>query len=389
MTKKTSSIKGWKIPLYKVYHDSEDLKMVSNVIKRGTDWAIGPEIEQIEKKLSNYLGVKYCLVLNSGTSALHASLLSLGIKNGHEVIVPSFSFIATANSVLMTKANPRFVDIDDNTYGLNPIEISKNISKKTKAIIPVHYAGLPCKIKEIISVASDKKIPVIEDAAESLGAMWKNKKVGSFGDLAIFSFAGNKVITTGEGGAIVTNSKKIYDKIKLIRSHGRDLTQNYFSTNLKSDYITLGYNWRMSSITAALAISQLEKIDKLINLRRKHAHRISQKLRKIKSIVTPNESKDSKHVYQLYSILLPNSNIRNNLMEFLTKKKIMSKVFFYPIHSTTYYSKIGFNSLQNLPMTNLISKQILTLPMYPSLTKEELDYIVESVQEFCEIKNLN
>lgn len=371
------------MPLYKVLIDKEDVNAVSRVIKRGMDWALGPEIENFEKLLAEYVGSDYCVTFNSGTSALHASLIAMDTKKGDEIIVPSFTFIATANSVLMVNSKPRFVDIEESTYGLNPNLVEQAVSKKTKVIMPVHYAGLPCKIEEISLIAKQKKITLIEDAAESLGSKIHHKKVGTFGDLAIFSFAGNKVLTTGEGGAITTNSKKLYEKLKLIRSHGRVDTQNYFSSISKPDYVTLGYNWRMSSITAALAISQLGRMDKLIDLRRKNASYISSKLSKFKQIKIPKEPTGYYHVYQLYSIGLSSLKLRNGLMQFLAKKSIMSKVFFNPIHKTIFYRKLGYSNTI-LPITEKISNQILSLPMYPSMRKEDLQYLCESIKEYVE-----
>ena len=202
----------WKIPLYKVYVDDEDVQAVSKVIKRGMDWAIGPEIEQFEKLLANYVGSDYCLTFNSGTSAGHASLLALNIKTNDEIIIPSFTFIATANWTLMVNAKPKFVDIEEETLGLDPQKVKSSITNKTRVIIPVHYAGMPCHIDELTKIARKRKITVIEDAAESLGARIGKQKVGTFGDLSIFSFAGNKIMTTGEGGAITTISKILYEK---------------------------------------------------------------------------------------------------------------------------------------------------------------------------------
>lgn len=373
----------WKIPLYRIASDEEDVKSVSKVILRGTDWAIGKEISEFEKLLADYVGTKYCLMFNSGTSALHAGLLALGVDHRHEVIVPSFTFIATANSVLMVNAKPKFIDIEDETYGLDPHLIESSINKKSKVIIPIHYAGLPCKIEEIQNIAKEKKIILFEDAAESLGSKIHNKKVGAFGDLSMFSFAGNKVLTTGEGGCITTNSKQIFENLKLIRSHGRVDKQNYFSSILKPEYVTIGFNWRMSSITAALGISQLHKLEKLIDLRRKHAKYLTSRLSKFEQIKTPVEPFGYRHVYQLYSIRLPNLMTRNKLMKFLTKKGIMSKVFFDPIHETKFYKKMTA-SKSHLNTTKSVSEQILTLPMFPGLKKEELDYICDSIKEFIE-----
>ncbi len=375
---------NWKIPLYKVYADNDDVKSVSSVINRGMDWAIGPEIEQFEKLLASYVGSKYCLTFNSGTSAGHATLIAFGIKPNDEIIIPSFTFIATANWVQMVKAKPKFVDIEEDTLGLDPDKVKLAISRKTKMIMPVHYAGLPCKIDKIRNIARKHKIPLIEDAAESLGAKINKQNVGTFGDLSVFSFAGNKILTTGEGGAITTNSKKIYEKLKLIRSHGRSINQNYFSSNELPKYVTLGYNWRMSSMTAALGISQLNKFEKMVNLRRKHAKYLSSKLSKYKEITIPNEPNGYRHVYQLYTILLNNSKIRNELAKFLSKKGIMTKIFFEPIHHTTFYKNLGYGKLTELSITEKTYERILTLPMYPGLTREELNFICDSVTEFIE-----
>jgi len=376
-----NSTQNWKIPLYKVHVSHSDLKSVRDVLKRGTDWALGKEITDLEKKLSQYVDCKYCLAFNSGTSAGHALMIAMNLKKS-EVLVPSFSFIATANWPLMVDAIPKFVDIEEKTLGLDPNKIAQKISKKTKLIMPIHYAGLPCKIPEIKKIAMDNKIPLIEDAAESIGSSIKNKKIGSFGDASIFSFAGNKVLTSGEGGAIVTNSKKLYEKLKLIRSHGRKINGNYFSSNKNPNYVELGYNWRMSSITAALALSQLKNIDFLLNKRRKNSKYLISKLKKINEINFHLAPKNYTHSYQLFSIILKDKKTRNGLMNFLTSKKIMSKIFFSPIHSSNFFKNISPN--QNLPVTEKISDTILSLPMYPDLTHSEMDYIVESVYEFFE-----
>ena len=374
----------WKIPLYKVYVDDEDIREVSKVIKRGMDWAIGPEIEQFEKLLANYIGSDHCLTFNSGTSAGHAAMLALNVKTRDEIIVPSFTFIATANWALMANAQPKFVDIEENTFGLDPLQVKAAISPKTRVIIPVHYAGMPCRIDEIVKIANRRKIPVVEDTAESLGASIGKKKAGTFGDLSILSFAGNKVMTTGEGGAITTNSKTLFEKLKLLRSHGRLINFNYFSSNETPKYVSLGYNWRMSSMTAALGISQLHKFEKLVNLRRKHANYLSSKLSRYKSIKVPKEPKGYRHVYQLYTIRLTNSKIRDGLVKFLTKKGIMTKIFFEPIHKTDFYRKQNYTKFLRLPITENIYDQIITLPMFPSLKKEELDYIYDSVAEYMD-----
>ena len=370
----------WKIPLYKIFTDRDDNKAVNKVLQRGMDWAIGHEIAEFEKKIANYIGTKYCVAFNSGTSAGHAALLAININSG-EVIVPSFTFISTANWPLMVNAKPKFVDIEEENFGLSPERVKVEITKNTKAIIPIHYGGLPCKIIEINRIARNKKITLIEDCAESFGAKIKGVSVGTFGQMSIFSFAPNKILTTGEGGAICTDSRKIFEKLQLIRSHGRKVNENYFKTSQLPNYISIGYNWRMSSMTAALGLSQFDKLDRIIQLRRRHARFYVSKFKKIKEIKLPDEPKDHLHVYQLFTIQLKNNLIRNELQKFLTSRGIMTKVFFEPIHLSNFYKKSGFGK-KSLPNTEKISQTVLSLPIFPGLKSEEIRYICDSTQEF-------
>jgi perosamine synthetase len=370
----------WKIPLYKIFTDRDDNKAVNKVLQRGMDWAIGHEIAEFEKKIANYIGTKYCVAFNSGTSAGHAALLAININSG-EVIVPSFTFISTANWPLMVNAKPKFVDIEEENFGLSPERVKVEITKNTKAIIPIHYGGRPCKIIEIDRIARNKKITLIEDCAESFGAKIKGVSVGTFGQMSIFSFAPNKILTTGEGGVICTDSRKIFEKLQLIRSHGRKVNENYFKTSQLPNYISIGYNWRMSSMTAALGLSQFDKLDRIIQLRRRHARFYVLKLKKINEIKLPDEPKDHLHVYQLFTIQLKNNLIRNELQKFLASRGIMTKVFFEPIHLSKFYRKSGFGK-KSLPNTEKISQTVLSLPIFPGLKSEEIRHICDSIKEF-------
>jgi len=207
---------NWKIPLFKMYWDKSNIDAVAKVIKRGSYWAVGPEIDQLEENLAKYIGIKYAVGFNSGTSAIHAGLLAHRINSG-EVIVPSFTFISTANVVILAGAKPVFAEIEEETYGLDLEDTKEKINSKTKAIMPIHYGGAPCKnIEALKEICDDHSLVLIEDAAESLGAKIKDKMVGTFGHSGIFSFCQNKIITAGEGGMLVTNSKDVYQKLKLI-----------------------------------------------------------------------------------------------------------------------------------------------------------------------------
>lgn len=373
----------WKLPLFKTYWDEEDLKNVTRVIKRGSYWATGPEIKEFEEKIAEYVGTKYAVTFNSGTSALHALLLAYDLKRGDEIIVPSFTFIATANAPLFVGTKPVFAEIEDRTYGLDPEDVKKRITPKTKAIIPIHYGGCPCLIRELKEIAEDHNLLLIEDAAESLGAKINDKKVGTFGDSAMFSFCQNKVISTGEGGVITTDSKEIYEKLKLIRSHGRLETQDYFSSTEYMDYVTLGYNFRMPTMNAALGLSQLKKIDKVIKMRRDKAEYMTKKLSRIKEITLPTAPPDYFHVYQMYTIRIDGiRQIRDRLIQYLGGKGISTKVYFEPVHLSYFYkNKFGFKR-GDLPVTERISDQVLTFHTHPLLKNEEIDYISEEIDKF-------
>jgi len=376
---------NWKIPLFESYWDENDVDSVAKVIRRGNYWTTGPEIEQLENNIATYIGKKYALSFNSGTSALHSCLLAHGITKG-EVIVPSFTFISTASSVLLAGAKPIFAEIENDSYGLDSESVKEKISKKTKAIIPIHYGGAPCKeIKILKEIANDHDLILIEDAAESLGSKIKNKQVGSFGHSSMFSFCQNKIITAGEGGIIVTDSKDVYQKLKLIRSHGRlEDKEDYFSTTKKLDYIQVGYNYRMSSITAALANSQFKKINKIIEMRCEKAKYYDKHFSKLGDIKLPPDSKDFYNVYQMYTIQLRDNKTRNKLQKNLEKAGVMSKIYFDPVHLSAFFRK-NFNCKEgDLPITEDISKKVLTIPLYPSLSHTEMDYIVDNIKNCCE-----
>jgi len=374
-----------RIPLFKIYWDNKDLEAVRRVIERGRKWADGPEIRKFEEKLAKYSARRFAVVFNSGTSALHALMIAFGIGPGDEVIVPSFTFISTANTPLFVGAKPAFAEIEEETFGLDPKDVERKITKKTKAIIPIHYGGCPCKIEELKNVAKRHNVILIEDVAESLGAKIKDRKVGTFGDASVLSFCQNKIITTGEGGAIVTNSKDIYERLKLIRSHGRAETENYFFSPRYMDYLRLGYNFRMSDVTAALGISQLGKIGKIVKMRRKNANYFNQKLSPVKDIILPNSPKNYFHIYQMYTIRVKKGKrVRDELNNYLNRKQIGTKVYFDPVHLTSFYKKTFGYKKGDLPITEKISSQVLTLPMYPTLTQKEMDYIIKEIKVFFE-----
>lgn len=369
----------WKIPLFKMYWDQDDVDSVSTTIRSGMNWAVGANVVQFEKELAEYVGTKYCLTFNSGTSALHTGLLAHGIGSGDEVIVPSFTFIATANAPRFVGAKPVFADIEESTLGLNPQSVLENISPKTKAIIPVHFGGCPCRIRELREIADDHNLVLIEDAAEALGSTINNTMVGSVGDSSVLSFCQNKIITTGEGGALITDSRDIFEKVKLLRSHGRLETADYFSSYENMDYITLGYNFRLSNISASLGLSQIRKIEKIISMRKVIADTYTSLMQKFVPDASPQQIPDGcRHVFQLYSLRVPD---RDNLMKYMSDHGIMTKIYFAPVHRTHYYEReLGYRV--SLPVTDRIAGDIMSLPIYPGMPLEDVEKVVQVMKEF-------
>ncbi|WP_407377392.1 DegT/DnrJ/EryC1/StrS family aminotransferase [Methanobrevibacter sp.] len=367
------------VPLFEIYNDEEDVKLVSEQIASGKFWAVGSKVTEFEDMIADYIGTKHAITFNSGTSALHAALLAHGIGKCDEVIVPSFTFIATVNSPLFVGAKPVFADIEEETFGLNPELVEEKITKNTKAIIPVHYGGCPCKIKELKDIAEDNDLVLIEDAAEAFGASVDGKNIGTFGDSNILSFCQNKIITTGEGGAVVTDSDEIYEKLKLIRSHGRLESGDYFSTVGLFDYIELGFNWRMSNLTATLGISQIKKADKIIEMRKNNVEYLSKRiLEETDEITIPEVPQGYNHVYQLFSVL---ANKRDELIDYLSDNGISSKIYFDPVHKSEFY-KNGLKYDDVLPVTEKMHEKTITLPMFPTLTTEQMDYMADTIGKF-------
>ena len=356
-----------KIPLFKIAWNEEDINAVNKVIRRGSYWATGEEIEEFEDAVSYKVGTEYAVACNSGTSGLHLALITAGIKKGDEVIVPSYTFISTVNSIKFVGAKPVFADIERKTFGLHLADVKKKITKKTKAIILVHYGGCPALFtNEIKQLCNEKKIKLIEDAAAALTAKINGSNAGTFGDLSVFSFCQNKPITSGEGGMIVTNSKEYYKKLKLLVSHGQ----------VGNDYTNLGYNFRMSSINAALGLSQFKRIDSIVVSRQKIASNYYSRFYHLKEITPFKEPPGYRSTYWIYPITVK-EEIKKPLMDYLKDNKIFTKAYYMPVHLTKYYSENI-----KLPATENTYKSSFCLPIYPTLNPDELSYIKDKVCKF-------
>ncbi len=363
-----------QIPFSKPHITDDDIKTVSQCLKEER-LSQGKYVELFERRFAKYVGVKHAIAVSNGTTALHTAMVALDIREGDEVIVPSFSFISTANCVLYQRAKPVFVDIESTTFNIDPKEISEKITKRTKAIIPVHYGGQPCDMDEINEISTTKNIVVVEDAAEAHGSLYKRKMAGSLGDVACFSFYPNKSITTGEGGIVTTNDNEIARKARMIRSHGQDSRYHH---------IMLGYNYRMTDIQACLGASQLRRLDSIVETKRKLAKHYDDEITKhCKNVRVPFVKDDRTHTYMFYSVCFPSREHRNRVQRVLERNGIETRIAFPPIHLQPFYRELfGFNE-GYLPVTEDTANRILSLPIYATMTREEQDYVVNILQA-CE-----
>lgn len=374
-----------KVPLFKIYWDEDDISSVTNVVRRGTYWCEGPEIQLFEKEIAKFVSAKHAVVFNSGGTALHAALLSLGIGPGDEVIVPSFTFIATAFAPLYVGATPVFADIELDTFALDPESVVRAITPRTKAIIVVHYGGIPAKsLEELLAIAEEHNLYLIEDAAEAFGAKYKGKSVGTFGHVGVYSFCQNKVITTGEGGAVVTDDSEIAERLRLARSYGRKVKGNYFA-GAHTDYVSIGYNWRMSSISAALGLSQMAKVERVITARQEVAKKYADLLSDLDEVRVLLGPYPDSSVYQLLALWVKHGlSVRNSLADYLRNAGVATKVYFNPVHTERVFRGTGRGDAGRVSLRNTIiaSEHVLNVPIYPHMTNEEVAYVAEKIKEF-------
>ena len=337
----------------------------------------GSFVGEFEKAFANYCGVKYGVATASGTSALHLALASLDIGPGDEVIVPTLSFIGTANPVTYCGARPVFVDSVPDTWNLDPDALKKVITRNTRAIIPVHLYGHPAHMDEILAIADRHGLYVIEDACEAHGGEYEHRKVGSLGDIACFSFYGNKIITTGEGGMLVTNDRAVAEKAIILRDHGMSRKKKYW-------HPYLGFNYRMTNLQAAVGVAQMERIEKVVERKRRNARLYSSLLRNVPGMILPQEAPWAKHVYWLYTILLDDGLkiSRNRVMQELALRGIETRPVFYPISSMPPYSNVR---KQRFSVAERISKRGLSLPSSPLLNKEDIRRICAVFRELADV----
>lgn len=390
------------IPYGKQYINKRDIDEVVRVLK--SDWITqGPKVAEFEEKLAGICGARYAVAVSSGTAALHLACLAAELKKGDEAVTSPITFLATANAVLYTGAKPVFADIDYETININPEAIARKIGKRTRAILPVHFGGLPCDMEKISRLARAKRIVVIEDACHVLGAQYKTDgkwiKIGScrHSDMTVFSFHPVKHITTGEGGAITTNNRAIYNKLRALRSHGV-----YKSDAMARKYGAwyyemreLGFNYRITDFQCALGLSQLRRIKQVLIKRREIAKYYTKALSRVKEIVLPHEDNDKHSAWHLYPIrIVARGNNRNSadlkrrhkrVFDFMRKSGINVQTHYIPVYLQPYYRNIGYKK-GTCPNAEMFYQTEMSIPLYPELRKSDLRRVVSTLVKAVSIR---
>jgi len=371
-----------QIPVNEPYIGGKELEYVTDCIKTGWISAYGKYVSEFEERFSDYIGVKYGVTTCNGTIALHLAVESLEIGKGDEVIIPTFTIISTALSLLYSGAKPVLVDSEPETWNMDVDQISEKITKKTKAIMPVHIYGHPVDMGPLMEIAEDHNLYIIEDAAEVHGALYKGKKVGGLGDVGCFSFFANKIITTGEGGMIVTDDKKIYERAITLKDLAHSKEKRFL-------HHLLGYNYRMTNLQAAVGLAQLENIEKLVEIKRKNATLYTKLLGDIVGLELPKEKPWAKNVYWMYALTV-NDEFgidRDELQRRLLEMGVDTRTFFIPMHMQPVLLERGLFKGDYYPVAEDIAERGFYLPSGLALTEEQIYYVSDAIKEISEEVN--
>jgi len=357
------------IPIARPVIGEEEKQAVLGVLDSG-QLAQGRLVREFEEAFALWLGARQAVAVSSGTAALMLALQAHGVGPGDEVITTPFSFIASANAILYVGARPVFADVRSDDFNIDPTEVEARVTPRTKAILPVHLYGHPAPMAEIMSIAEQRGLLVVEDAAQAHGAELDGRKVGTFGT-ACFSFYPTKNMTTGEGGMVTTDDRQVADLLRKLRDQGQAALYHHE---------LLAYNWRMTEIAAAMGLAQLRRLDESNERRHHNAEYLSQRLR---GVITPMEREGCRHVYHQYTVRVPQR--RDALLEHLRQRGIGTRIYYpTPIHQQPVYRKLGYED--DLPVAQRLAEEVLSLPVYPSLTGDELERIVESVNGYFEVR---
>jgi len=367
------------IPFSKPFFDEEDIKEINARIEEilRSGWLTsGPVVKRFERAYAEFVGAKHAVALNSCTAALHTALLVSGVKSGDEVVVPSNTFVATANAALYVGAKPVFADSDPLTFNVTPDEVQEKISRKTKAIIVVHVGGNPCDMNEIEEVAADYKIPVIEDCAHAHGAKYKGFSCGTFGIVGCFSFYPTKIVTTAEGGMVTTDDEALANGIRILRNHGR-------ATSGPSEVVELGFNYRLSEVHAAIGITQLRHINRFLEVRNKLAEMYNERLAGIKWLEPQHIRNGNLCSYYVYIVKLTDEAplSRDALMKGLSDRGIETSVLYHPVHLQPFYVKLFGYRKGELPVAEELGEKSLALPLFNGMKVDDITRVVDTIRE--------
>lgn len=365
------------IPIAQPSMNEEERDAVLEVLASGA-LAQGPRVKALEETFARFCGTSYAVAIVNGTAALHTALYALDIQEGDEVITTPFTFVATANAILMQQARLVFADITEDDFNLDPLSVAQKITPRTKAILPVDLYGQPYRVQEINALAKQHGAVIVEDACQAIGATYKNKKTGALGDVGVFSLYATKNIMCGEGGMLVTDNKEAAERAKRFRHHGQDENKRY-------EYGDLGYNYRMTDLAAAIALVQLKKADSLNEKRRANAQRLNEGLSSLPGIITPTVRENNTHVFHQYTIrITPACPVtRDALANHLKSKEIGCGVYYpKPLHLHPHFMRLGFKP-GDFPVAERMAQEVLALPVHPGVTQDNIDYIIKTIQAYA------
>jgi len=374
------------IPFHKPYITDDEINAVTTCLRNG--WlTMGPKTFEFEERFAAAVGGKYAVAVNSGTAALHLALCCINLEAGDEVIVPAMTFVATAEVVRYFGAKPVLIDIEYDTHLIDATKIQEKINSKTKAIIPVHYAGQPCAMDEIMQIAEKNNLIVIEDAAHSFPAFYKDRPVGSIGHITCFSFYATKTITTGEGGMAVTDNQNWADKMRILRLHGisKDAWKRYTKNgSWRYDVVANGFKYNITDIASAIGIAQLNKVDFLTTERHRLSARYNELFEDKEQFITYKIAKDRKsawHLYPLKVVIKKSKVTRDELIEELKRRGIMTSVHFIPLYRFSAYDDTG--TFSDYPVCETVFEQTISLPLYVGMKDEDVDAVASTVIDIC------
>jgi perosamine synthetase len=360
---------NYKYPVYQPNLSGNEKKYVNECLDSTWISSKGKFINQFEEKFSKFTGIKNSVTVSNGTVALHIALLALGIGQDDEVIVPTFTYISSVNAIKYTGAKPIFVDSDPLTWQIDTKNIEQKISKKTKAIMPVHIYGHACEMDEIMKISDEYKLHVVEDCAEAIGTLYKGKHVGTFGDISTFSFFGNKTITTGEGGMVCSNSKELSDLSIRLKGQGLAKNREYF-------HDIIGYNYRMTNICAAIGCAQLERVEDILINKKRLAQKYIDALKNL-PVEYHQEHGDINHSYWMFTILVKSESDRTKLRKFLNENGIDTRPTFHPVHTMPMY-----NTKETFEVAEDLGKRGINLPSYPDLSDNDIEIITNKIRSY-------